>query len=601
MRSETHMRAAEHMSVSDRIDTRRPRATLTRSQRVLLVDDDRHDADLVCEMLVRGGWGADVEVIHVESLDGACEYLAETSVTCVLLDLSLPQVDGLDGLSRLRQAAPEVPIVVLSDHRDETVAMRAVHAGAQDYLIKGRVDDHLVSRAVRYAVERKRSEAQLLHQALHDALTELPNRAMFLDHVELALERSARTGKRIAVLFLDLDRFKLINDSLGHRAGDRLLCLVATRLRTVTREVDMVARFGGDEFTILCDDVTGEDDAVIVAERVAEAIAAPFAIEGTEVFLTASAGIAIVGQGAAADISAEALIRDADAAMHRAKERGKSRHELFDEVMRTTAVRRLETENALHRALERGEFCVHYQPTVALDSGQVQGLEALIRWQHPERGLVPPQDFVGLAEETGLIVPIGRWVLDEACSQLARWRELRRERGDRVPLTMAVNLSARQLVQEELANEVAQAIALHAVPPQSLVLELTESLVVGEDERTVEAFARLRELGIRLAIDDFGTGYASLASLKHFPADVLKIDRAFVAGLGRDSVDTPIVAAVIGLAHELGLVAVAEGVETHRQVQVLRRLGCDYAQGHLFSRAVSPAEIDKILVSGLSI
>ena len=589
------------MSVFDRIDTRRPRAvTGTRSQRVLLVEDDHHDAGLVREML-RSGWGADVEITHVEGLEPACEYLADHTVTCVLLDLTLPDVEGLDGLARLRVAAPEVPIVVLSANRDEATAMRAVHAGAQDYLIKGRVDDSLVSRAVRYAVERKRSEAQLLHQALHDSLTELPNRSMFLDHVELALERSQRTGKRIAILFLDLDRFKLINDSLGHRAGDRLLCLVATRLRGVTREVDMVARFGGDEFTILCDDVTGEDDAVIVCERVAEAIAAPFAIEGTEVFLTASAGIAIVGEGAAGDISAEALIRDADAAMHRAKERGKSRHELFDEVMRTTAVRRLETENALHRALERGEFCVHYQPTVALDTGQVQGLEALIRWQHPDRGLVAPQDFVGLAEETGLIVPIGRWVLDEACSQLARWRELRRDRGDRVPLTMAVNLSARQLVHDDLSREVAGALAVNGIPAQSLVLELTESLVVGEDERTVEAFARLRELGIRLAIDDFGTGYASLASLKHFPADVLKIDRAFVAGLGRDSVDTPIVAAVIGLAHELGLVAVAEGVETHRQVQVLRRLGCDYAQGHLFSRAVTPGEIDRIMVTGLSI
>ena len=589
------------MAVFDRIDTRLPRAaSATRTHRLLLVEDDHRDAGMVRDML-RSGWGADVELVHVEGLEPACEYLAELSVTCVLLDLTLPGVAGLDGLTRLRAAAPEVPIVVISNRSDEMTALRAVQAGAQDYLIKDRVDDSLVSRAVRYAVERKRSEAQLLHQALHDALTELPNRAMFLDHVELALERSARTGRRIAVLFLDLDRFKLINDSLGHRAGDRLLCLVATRLRGVTREVDMIARFGGDEFAILCDEVGGEEDAVIVSDRVAEAIAAPFAIEGTEVFLTASVGIAIVADGAASDVTADALVRDADAAMHRAKERGKSRHELFDEVMRTTAVRRLETENMLHRALERREFVVHYQPTVALDNGEVQGLEALLRWQHPERGLVPPLEFVGTAEETGLIVPIGRWVLEQACADLTRWRELRATRGDRVPLSMAVNLSARQLVHSDLIAEVADAVARHSVPPQALVLELTESLVVGEDERTVEAFTALRALGIRLAIDDFGTGYASLASLKHFPADVLKIDRAFVAGLGRDSVDTPIVAAVIGLAHELGLVAVAEGVETHRQVQVLRRLGCDYAQGHLFSRAVSAAEIDRIMISGLSI
>ena len=593
------MATADTMSPTDRTDTRRPRPLAgVRLQRLLLVEDDATDATHVRDTL-RAGWGADAEILHVETLDAAETVLAEHTVTCVLLDLTLPGVRGLDGLERLRTAAPDVPIVVLSGLADETTALRAVSAGAQDYLVKGRVDDHLVSRAVRYAVERKRSEAQLLHQAMHDQLTELPNRTMFLDHVELALERSVRTGKHVGVLFVDLDRFKLINDSLGHQAGDRLLCLVATRLRGVTREVDTVARFGGDEFTILCDDVDVEADAVIVAERVAEAIAAPFAIEGTEVFLTASVGIAIARDHQHGH--ADKLVRDADAAMHRAKERGKSRHELFDEVMRTTAVRRLETENALHRALERGEFRLHYQPTVAVDGGGIQGVEALIRWEHPERGLMAPVDFIGLAEETGLIVPVGRWVLDEACAQLARWRAMRLARRDRTPLTMAVNLSARQLVQSQLVEQVADAVRRHDIPPHSLVLELTESLVVGEDERTLTAFAALRELGVRLAIDDFGTGYASLASLKAFPADVLKIDRAFVAGLGLDSVDTPIVAAVVGLAHELGLVAIAEGVETHRQLQVLRRLGCDYAQGFLYSRALPPEQIDALLISGLDV
>ncbi len=592
------MRVSDLMAVFDDIDTRRPRTNATRTHRLLLVEDDHHDALHVREML-RSGWGADVDLIHVESLEAACEQLTDTFVTCVLLDLTLPEVDGLEGLARLRAAAPEVPIVVLSDREDETTALRAVQAGAQDYLIKGRVDDHLVSRAVRYAVERKRSEAQLMHQSLHDALTELPNRSMFLDHVELALERSQRTAKRIAVLFVDLDRFKVVNDSLGHGAGDRLLVLVATRLRGVTREVDMIARFGGDEFTILCDDVGSSDDAIIVCERVAEAIAAPFAIEGTEVFLTASVGIAMAPEGAVA--TADGLVRDADAAMHQAKARGASRHELFDEMMRTTAVRKLETQSSLHRALERREFRIHYQPTVSLATGQVEGLEALVRWQHPERGLVPPLDFIPLAEETGLIVPIGRWVLDEACGKLAYWRGLREARGDRTPLSMAVNLSARQLSHPDLVSEVAEVVDRHGIPPHCLVLELTESLVLGEDEATSTAFDALRALGVRLAIDDFGTGYASLSALKRFPADVLKIDRAFVKGLGLDSMDTPIVAAVIGLAHELGLVAVAEGVETLRQVQVLRRLKCDVAQGHLFARALPAADIDQILISGLSV
>ncbi len=587
------------MTVVNRLDTRRPRAaTAQRQPRLLLVEDDHRDAGHVRDML-QSGWGAEVELVHVESVEAACAYVSEEFVTCVLLDLTLPDVAGLEGLTRLRSSAPDVPIVVLSTHREEGVALRAVQAGAQDYLVKGRVDDHLVSRAVRYAVERKRSEAQLLHQAMHDSLTELPNRAMFLDHVELALERSARTGRQVGVLFVDLDRFKLINDSLGHRAGDRLLMLVANRLRGVTREIDMIARFGGDEFTILCDDVEGEEEAVVVADRVAQAIGAPFAIEGTEVFLTASVGIAIATDHERGP--ADTLVRDADAAMHRAKERGKSRHELFHEVMRTTAVRRLETENALHRALERGEFCVHYQPKVDLADGHVTGVEGLIRWRHPDRGIVQPTEFISLAEETGLIVPIGRWVLDEACAQLARWRDLRLTGAENGALTMSVNLSARQLVQDQLVDEVSEAIARHGIPPHALVLELTESIVLGEDETTRSAFASLRALGVRLAIDDFGTGYASLAALKHFPADVLKIDRSFVSGLGTDAVDTPIVAAVIGLAHELGLVAIAEGVETHRQLQVLRRLKCDIGQGYLFSRALPSHEIDRLLISGLSV
>ena len=571
-----------------RLDLRRPRPTAIRTQRVLLVEDDHDDAELVCDLL-GSGWGAEVEVVHVETLDEAFEHLADPGLTCVLLDLTLPGVDALDGLHRLRDAAPEIPIVVLSGHADEMTPLLAVQAGAEDYLIKGRIDDRLMSRALRYAMERKSSEAQLRHQSLIDGLTELPNRAAFLDQVGLALERPHQTGGRVAVILLDLDRFKLINESLGHRAGDRLLVLVAMRLRGVTREADLVARFRGDEFTVLCGDVADDQDAVAICERMAEAIAAPFAIEGTEVFLTASAGIAFAEPSCA---EPAALVADAAAAMHRAKEGGKARHELFDEVMRTTAVRRLETQNGLHHALERSELRIHYQPKVSLVDGQVVALEALVRWQHPERGLVAPAEFIALAEETGLIVPIGRWVLDEACAQLARWREHR-------PLAMAVNLSARQLAEPHLADEVADALALHGIQPYDLMLELTESLVVGDDAETRGAIAALRALGVRLAIDDFGTGYASLAALKHFPADVVKIDQSFVAGVGGGCVDAKIVAAVIALAHDLGLVAVAEGVETPDQADVLRAMGCDLAQGHLFSRALPAAGIDRLLTRGV--
>jgi len=397
------------------------------------------------------------------------------------------------------------------------------------------------------------------------------------------------------VLFLDLDRFKVINDSLGHDAGDRLLVDVANRLRGVVRPGDTVARFGGDEFTILCDDVAGgERDAVLIAERVAAAVGAPFTLDDNEAFLTTSLGIALTT--GREDLRAEALIRDADAAMYRAKERGKSRYELFDSAMRARAVDRLEVENALHRALDRGEFRVFYQPAVDLQTGDLVGVESLVRWQHPERGLVGPDQFIALTEETGLIVPLGSWVLREACRQWKQWEES----GTPTP-RISVNLSARQLGQPDLVDVVVDALDETGMDPSRLSLEITESTVLEDTESALGTLEALRMQGVRISLDDFGTGYASLALLKRLPVDELKVDRSFVKGLGRDPQDSPIVSTVVGLAGALGLVAIAEGVETTAQVEELRRIGCRYAQGFYFARPQPPERMTTLLGGRLDV
>jgi diguanylate cyclase (GGDEF)-like protein/PAS domain S-box-containing protein len=430
--------------------------------------------------------------------------------------------------------------------------------------------------------ERKQAEIELSHAALHDSLTGLPNRALFLDRLGLALRRTERRSGSVAVLFCDLDRFKVVNDSLGHDAGDRLLVDVAGRIVTALRPADTVARFGGDEFTILCEDIAGEIEAATIAQRIVDVFRDPFLLEDGEVFLATSVGIAIARGN---DDRAEDLIRDADAAMYRAKERGKGRYEIFDEAMRADAVARLETESALRRAVERGELRLHYQPEVDLATGAVRGFEALVRWDHPARGLLGPNAFIPLAEETGLIVPIGEWVLREAATEAARWATASSE-----PLTLSVNLSARQLAQQDLVAMVRRAMAETGIDPATLCLEITESAVMESGSATTAQLRALKSLGIRLAIDDFGTGFSSLAHLRRFPVDVLKIDGTFVAGLGHEPQDASIAAAVISLAHALGLDTVAEGVETEEQLTILRSLGCDLGQGYLFGR---PAPIDE--------
>ncbi len=441
----------------------------------------------------------------------------------------------------------------------------------------------------------KRSEAELAHQALHDPLTGLANRALLLDHLQGALARSERRPGSLHLLFLDLDRFKLVNDSLGHRVGDELLVGVAERLKRAVRPGDTVARLGGDEFVVLLEGVVSPDETVEVAHRIKRVMADPFQIGSSEVFTTASIGIAMADRGS----DAEGLLRDADSAMYLAKARGRNRYEVFDETLRTEATEKLQMESSLRRAIDvvsgvngtddTGGLLVYFQPEIDLTTGEVTGAEALARWNHPVEGLLDAGAFIELAEESGLIIDLGAWVLREACSIAGRWHQVLPAAEH---FTLRVNLSARQIAQADVVDTVIDALAAAGFPAERLCLEITETALMQDPASALRVLTELRALGVELAVDDFGTGYSSLAYLKRFPVDVLKIDRSFVDGLGEDAEDTAIVAAIVGMARALGLALVAEGVETQRHLDELRRLGCERAQGFLFSR---PVPVDAFL------
>ena len=469
----------------------------------------------------------------------------------------------------------EVPIsTVFIAHRDQ----------------QGRLE--FVSSVGRDISERKEFEARLEHQATHDPLTGLPNRALLLDRLTVSLARAERFKTAVAILFLDLDHFKVVNDSLGHAVGDQLLIATAERLKEALRVGgDTVARFGGDEFVILCEDLTTRDDAVRIAQRVGELLTEPFRLGEHEVFVAASTGIAY-SEGSRPD--ADDLLRDADAAMYQAKERGRDRFEVFDRRMRAEAVHRLSIESSLRRAVDRRAQRIHYQPKIDLRSGRIVATESLLRWEHPEKGLLLPGEFIRVAEETGLIVPIGNWVLEQSIRQRQRWQA---EMPGLDPLYMCVNLSGRQLSHPDFIDEVARVLAETGVDPAYVDLEITESVLMDDVETAHRALAGLHALGVNLVVDDFGTGYSSLSYLQLFPVDLLKIDQSFVAGLGTNKGDTAIVTAVLSLAHALGIRAVAEGVETAAQLAELRRLGCDLAQGFHLARPQPEHAIAALLAS----
>lgn len=438
--------------------------------------------------------------------------------------------------------------------------------------------------------ERKRVEKQLSYTALHDALTNLPNRVLFKDRLQHAMERTKRNEEyRFAVFFLDLDRFKVVNDTRGHDIGDLLLIESGKRLAKCVRSVDTIARFGGDEFVILLEDIKDPSEYLSVADRILHNLSLPSNLGGQKVFVSVSMGIVVSDDHYQLP---EEILRDADIAMYRAKNQGRAHYEIFDPAMRENVMTRLEMETDLWKAIEKHEFVLHYQPILDMINNRIVGFEALVRWQHPTRGLLLPAEFISIAEEIGLIVPLGYWVLEEACTQIRIWQQ---QYQSEQPLTINVNLSARQCAQADLVDRISSILEKTMLDPSYLKLELTESLIVEDSRTTAEMLAKLREIGVQIQIDDFGTGYSSLSVLHNLPIDTLKIDRTFIQQLEGTNSGMEVVRTILSLAHNLGMKVVAEGVETDYQLSSLQSMSCEYAQGYLLAKPINSLEADKLL------
>ena len=553
-------------------------------------DDDGPGAD-VCQPRVRtgllvvseSGWACDLALlaaerlriacVHHERLADATEYLAGARVSCVLLDASGPELEPMSALAELVAARSDVPIVVLGADGNTMLALAAVQAGAQDYLVRGEVDAGSLERSIRYAIERKRSEVQLAHLALHDHITGLPNRSVFDDRLEHALKRRRDGHGGVAVLFIDIDGFKRLNDSFGHGAGDDVLREAAARIRPAIRPHDTVTRLGGDQFTVLCEGVDGERGALTIARRVADELARPLMIDGHEIVLRASIGVVVAEREG---VTPGELLQRSDDAMYRAKARGSGDPQLYTPGRgRERAGHEIQVESALRRAIP-DDLVAHYQPVVALDDGRLVAVEALVRWQHPTRGLLLPGEFIAVAEQSGLVVALGDWMLNESCRQAVRWDGMR----------VSVNVSGRQVAEGSLVDSVARALAESGLAPDRLQLELTETVLMDDIDGHVALMREVKELGVSLALDDFGKGYSSLSYLHRFPFDRIKIDSEFIGGLPESRASVAIVSAVVSFARALDMEVVAEGVETQAHVDALRALGCEYGQGFFFHRPV---------------
>jgi diguanylate cyclase (GGDEF)-like protein/PAS domain S-box-containing protein len=683
---------------------------------VLLVEDNPGDAGLLCEML-RDTGPVGYDVHPVQSLALAREFLSENAADVVLLDLGLPDADGLESLLAVRTSRPRIPVVVMTGRDDEELALKALSEGAQDYLVKGQIDSRGLRRALRYSIERRTMEedlylekeraeitlksigdgvvrsddegrvtflnsaaelmtgwtskeavgrpvdeiVQLLHNdappgseaddagdsvaqltpdcvllrregdqipvagsiapirdrfgrcngqvivfrdasaaraqaeemahtARHDFLTGLPNRMFFEDRLASAMAIAPRHDKKVAVLFIDLDGFKHVNDSLGHYMGDKLLQSVANRLLECVRGSDTVSRQGGDEFTVLLSEIEQPQDAAISARRMLAAIAKPHHIAGHELRITGSVGISIYPEDGE---DGRALIQNADTAMYRSKESGRQTYQFFRPAMNLRAQERQEIEDNLRRALDRKELAVEYQPKINLKTGDITGAEALLRWSHPVLGPVEPSKFIPMAEDSGLMLPIGTWVLKMACTQGRAWAE---ELG--APFTMAVNVSAAQFRQDNFARMVSDVLEETGLDPECLELEVPEIVLIKHGVSTASTLKALRARGVRVAVDDFGTGYSSLGHLHRFPVDTLKIDKSFVREIGKPGDRSRVASAVIALARSLNLRVVAEGVETFEELDFLAEHECDDAQGYYFGRPVSPDEFAELLNTG---
>lgn len=573
--------------------------------RVLLVEDDEDDYIITSELL-DDVHGTNFALDWVTSYDEALETLEHKRYDVCLLDYRLGERTGLELLQACATKGVDTPVILMTGLNDRETDMLAMKAGAADYLVKGEVTADLIERSIRYAIERSQADREIERLAFFDSLTGLPNRVLFKDRLEQSLLRNERIGSSSALLFFDIDNFKRINDTLGHPAGDLLLRSVADRLSAHIRSSDtlarapsneddenLVARLGGDEFVLLLGQIRRPEDASLVAKRVLSLLASPFVIEGNDIFVTVSIGIAVSPNDGK---SVDELIKTADTAMYQVKDRGKNGFRFYEPSMHAAAVRRLEIEADLHRAITEHEFVLHYQPKIEAITGKMIGVEALLRWNYPGRGLLLPGEFIPVAEETGLIVEIGAWVLRTACQQVRQWAD---EGAGLIPVS--VNLSSHQFEQPDLKNTVQEALSEAQLGPKYLLLEITESTLMMNSDTSAETLANLHGLGVRFAIDDFGTGYSSLGYLKRFQLYALKIDRSFIKDIPSNADDIAIVKAIIAMASSLKLKVVAEGVETDEQRRFLCQERCDWMQGFLFSAPVPPIEIPALIKShGLS-
>jgi len=602
------------------------------SQTVLLIQDDPACAQAVLEALSDAADGP-IQVKWVRNCADGLNYLAAEiaagektpqSTAAILIELFLPDSQGIQTFERIFQAAPQIPLLVLSDLRDEETARLAVQRGAQDYLLKIRMDGYLLSKALVTMLKRAAIAATLFEEkaraqvtlnsigdavlttdirndvtqaraaslkmsylAQHDSLTDLPNRLLLKDRMAQSLVLAHRNQKNLAVLSVDLDHFNHVNDALGHVIGDRLLQSVARRLTGSVRASDTVSRQGGDDFVILLSEVAHAKDAAVIAEKILTELRAPHQIEGHDLFMTASIGVVTYPADGA---STEELLQNADSSMYHAKDNGRNGYEFYRPEMNTRAVERRSVEEDLRLALLRNEFVLHYQPRINLTTGAITGVEALIRWHHPQRGLLLPAQFIPIAEESGLIVSIGRWVLREACRQARVWQY-----EDLPSIRVAVNVSMVELREKDYPEAVAAVLSETGVEPGNLELELTETFLVQDSKLTAEVLRSLKSIGVMIALDDFGTGYSSLSHLKDFSIDTLKIDRSFVHDLTTDPDDASIVSAMINMGESLHMSVVAEGVETREQAALLHKRHCPEVQGYYFSRAVDAADLPELL------
>lgn len=549
--------------------------------KILLIEDSCDDALLIQEHL-RNADRARYHVHHVSRLADGLSAMQRERWDAVLLDLGLPDAQGLDTLRLLRTAGRDFPIIVLSGIDDEKLALDAVEDGAHDFLEKNQLTGVSLIRSLRYVQERNRLTLELREQALHDSLTGLPNRTFFDEQVEQAVARSGYSEEPFIVMFFDLDGFKVVNDLGGHEAGDRLLREVADRLRGTVRKSDFLARSGGDEFAAIVFGVHARKAAEQVAERFHDAFAEPFIIEDQRFTISSSIGIAANagGSNSAPEVIRGELLRDADMAMYAAKSQGPRRTQFYDHLLRTSLINKGSLEQRLHEALSNNELHLHFQPIVQLETRETLGLEALCRWSPEGREPVPPSVFVPMAEQLGLIQPIGRWVLRQACADYARWKQTVAQ----APLGIHVNVSRLQLSDAQLLPTIQEAIYDNGLEPGELTIEVTESCIIDED-LAMRVFTEILELGVGLAIDDFGVGYSSLGHLRRFPFNRLKIDRSFISQLDEGDGEPGVLLEVITtLATCLGLETIAEGVETESQAQRLSETGCTLAQGFLFAR-----------------